>query len=207
MSDYRILSQSVRKLRSQLGLTQVEFAERLGKTPTTVTRYESHRPPTGKALVQLGDLAQASGLEQVAATFHHAFQLEMQGLSAEAIDKHLQAEPGPKQDQWQTIAEHWFSTPKPGRDFQTYVDQLCQFLAQSAPKERVRQQEITPRTPDETELVRGILDLCRQKPSKTRTRDLAIVYLLLRTRIDRRPQQSPGHERPDNNRENANARR
>ena len=47
------VSDSVRQLRESQGLTQQEFANRLGVAITTIARWETIRPPNGKSLAQL----------------------------------------------------------------------------------------------------------------------------------------------------------
>ena len=49
---------AVKTLRSSLGMTQIEFANALGKSYGTVQRYEGLRPPRAAALWPLINLAQ-----------------------------------------------------------------------------------------------------------------------------------------------------
>jgi len=58
----------VRDLRKAMSLTQVEFAARLGVTPTTAYRWESVRPPRGAMLKALAALAENSGMPEIAAS-------------------------------------------------------------------------------------------------------------------------------------------
>ena len=54
------VSDAVRKLRESLNQTQQEFAQRLGTAITTIARWETTRPPKGKALSDLSALAHDS---------------------------------------------------------------------------------------------------------------------------------------------------
>lgn len=68
---------AVRELREALGDTQQQFAHRLGLAISTVVRYELTRPPKGKALVQLQEVAKQHGLDLIAATLRNALSKEM----------------------------------------------------------------------------------------------------------------------------------
>lgn len=71
------ISQAIRCLRKALGLTQQEFAYRIPTAVRTIARWENNYPPHGQSLVRLAQLATAQGLEELAATFVRALQLEM----------------------------------------------------------------------------------------------------------------------------------
>lgn len=64
-----VLSRAVRYLRIACNLTQVDFAVRIGKAPTTVVRYETQRAPSGDVLYSLHKVAEKSGFPDLAAIF------------------------------------------------------------------------------------------------------------------------------------------
>jgi len=85
---------AVRKLRMAMECTQQEFAHRLGLAIATVVRYEHNRPPRGKALAKLEQIAAAHGMEEYAAVFRRALGSELgapppapTGLTVEAKDE------------------------------------------------------------------------------------------------------------------------
>lgn len=51
------LSEKIKAIRSSLGLNQTEFAERVGTTQSTVTRWEKGSEPRGEHLQRLAELA------------------------------------------------------------------------------------------------------------------------------------------------------
>jgi transcriptional regulator with XRE-family HTH domain len=56
-------AKAIKALRGKLGLSQAAFAEELGTTITTVSRYENGRiEPSEEALRKLADLAASTGL-------------------------------------------------------------------------------------------------------------------------------------------------
>ncbi len=57
------------ELRSRLGLTQQEFAHRLGISIRAVANYDSGKPPNSKSLSALQRLANEAGEADLAATF------------------------------------------------------------------------------------------------------------------------------------------
>jgi transcriptional regulator with XRE-family HTH domain len=61
MPDPNPISVAVRKLREALGETQQQFAFRSRMAIRTIARYETSRPPKGKALLDFMRLAKASG--------------------------------------------------------------------------------------------------------------------------------------------------
>lgn len=52
-------AQSIKELRTQLGMSQTQFAETLGVSPSGVSSWERGRPPKGHHAQALDDLAQA----------------------------------------------------------------------------------------------------------------------------------------------------
>jgi transcriptional regulator with XRE-family HTH domain len=68
---------AVRKLRTTLGDTQPQFAERLGVALPTVVRYEHSRRPRGKAVVAMQEIAAAHGLDDLASQFRSALSDEL----------------------------------------------------------------------------------------------------------------------------------
>ena len=68
---------TVRKLRHAIDDTQQEFAHRLGLSIATAVRYEHNRPPRGKALAKLAEVAAAHGLDEYAAVFRRALSNEL----------------------------------------------------------------------------------------------------------------------------------
>ena len=54
------LSEKIKAIRNALGLNQTEFAERLGATQSTITRWEKGSMPKGEALHRLADMANTS---------------------------------------------------------------------------------------------------------------------------------------------------
>jgi transcriptional regulator with XRE-family HTH domain len=71
---------AVRSLRLRLHHTQQTFAVFLGLAIRTIARYETIRPPSGKALVRFANLARENDLEQISETLHHALVLELASL-------------------------------------------------------------------------------------------------------------------------------
>ena len=63
---------AVRELRTALGLSQTEFGRLLGKSLPTVQRWETLRPPDGKALALLEQLATDRNHPELARPFHDA---------------------------------------------------------------------------------------------------------------------------------------
>jgi transcriptional regulator with XRE-family HTH domain len=68
---------AVKKLRLALGDTQQQFAARLGLAISTVVRYELTRPPKGRALRQLADVAHKNREFELAFIFHTALVEEL----------------------------------------------------------------------------------------------------------------------------------
>lgn len=66
------ITDAVKGLRTGLGETQQQFAYRMKTAISTIARWETVRPPRGKALAQLFRLAAEKDLLELAAIFHHA---------------------------------------------------------------------------------------------------------------------------------------
>jgi transcriptional regulator with XRE-family HTH domain len=71
-----VISQAVIDLRMALGQTQQEFAQSLGNAITTVARWETSRPPSGRVLQELSDFAFVNGLIPIAQIFVEALRAE-----------------------------------------------------------------------------------------------------------------------------------
>ena len=76
---------TVRKLRTALGDTQAQFAQRLGLALPTVVRYEHSRRPRGKALALREQIAAANSLEEFAVFFRKALNDEL-GAPASGLE-------------------------------------------------------------------------------------------------------------------------
>jgi transcriptional regulator with XRE-family HTH domain len=63
-------------LRKHFGETQQEFAARLYVTKNTVARYETVRPPSGRLLYELIDLAKENGRNDLADVLASALPAE-----------------------------------------------------------------------------------------------------------------------------------
>jgi transcriptional regulator with XRE-family HTH domain len=83
---------TVRKTRSAMHLTQTDFAIRLGKSLATVVRYETLRPPKGRTLAKLRELAETNGLSDLAEIFRAALAQELGVLDHEI--RHIGNMPG-----------------------------------------------------------------------------------------------------------------
>jgi transcriptional regulator with XRE-family HTH domain len=70
------LSRAVRVLRKLLGITQAEFAAQIERTPTTVVRYETYRPPTGDILLDFYRIAVRNGHVALAKLFELGWTIE-----------------------------------------------------------------------------------------------------------------------------------
>ena len=73
----QIVMDTVRQTRRAMGLTQSDFAIRLGKSLATVVRYETLRPPKGRTLVKLHEIAETAGLAEFAEVFKAALAQEL----------------------------------------------------------------------------------------------------------------------------------
>ena len=81
--DERTLMKAVRDLRQSLGLTQVQMAQKIGLTPSTIYRYETVRPPRGPALAPFVALAEESNLPQLASTLRSPLEQMVDLLQTE----------------------------------------------------------------------------------------------------------------------------
>jgi transcriptional regulator with XRE-family HTH domain len=75
---------AVKLLRMALQENQEQFARRLNTALRTVARYESTRPPKGRVLAYLEQIAMQHGFDEYAAVFRHALASEL-GLSSQSI--------------------------------------------------------------------------------------------------------------------------
>jgi DNA-binding XRE family transcriptional regulator len=78
--DKRPIQQAVRELRQHCGLTQVELAKMLKRSPYTIVRYEGEMPPAGNALVELIAVARAAEREDLAKEFLDAAHAQIQEM-------------------------------------------------------------------------------------------------------------------------------
>ena len=72
-----VLSEAVRQLRQVVGESQMAFAKRMDWHIVTLARYETNRPPKGRALAQLWQLAYDQGKQDLARVFLGGFQTEI----------------------------------------------------------------------------------------------------------------------------------
>lgn len=71
------VSEAVRSLRVALGESQQAFAYRMKTAIRTIARYETTRPPKGKALSEFYGVANENGNQDLAAVFRNALTAEM----------------------------------------------------------------------------------------------------------------------------------
>ncbi len=71
------VSEAVRKLRVALGESQQAFAYRMKTAIRTIARYETVRPPKGKALAEFFRVASETGNEDLAKVFRDALTAEI----------------------------------------------------------------------------------------------------------------------------------
>jgi len=74
------VSEAVRNLRLALGESQQAFAYRMKTAIRTIARYETIRPPKGKALSELFSVATEIGNQALATVFRGALTAEMPAL-------------------------------------------------------------------------------------------------------------------------------
>jgi DNA-binding transcriptional regulator YiaG len=82
-TDKQIMN-SVRAMRTETGLSQSDFGRLLGKSLPTIQRWETIRPPRGRALAELLDLSKkysGEAVEKAAAIFLAELRKELTGLS------------------------------------------------------------------------------------------------------------------------------
>jgi transcriptional regulator with XRE-family HTH domain len=70
--DRGVMAAAVRDLRKAMGLTQQQFAVRIGVYHTTEAKYEAGQNPDIPVLLRLRDLAYSSGRRELALVFHRA---------------------------------------------------------------------------------------------------------------------------------------
>ena len=75
------VSEAVRDLRCALGESQQAFAYRTKTAIRTIARYETVRPPKGRALAEFAKLAGDSGNEKAAKVFRQALMAELPAVS------------------------------------------------------------------------------------------------------------------------------
>jgi transcriptional regulator with XRE-family HTH domain len=73
------LVSAVRELRSELGLTQPEFAMRVGLSVRAVAYYEKDRKPSGEILGRFGNIATRHGRNDLAKLFYETLDEELRG--------------------------------------------------------------------------------------------------------------------------------
>jgi transcriptional regulator with XRE-family HTH domain len=71
------VSEAVRDLRTGLGESQQAFAYRMKTAIRTIARYETVRPPKGKALAEFQKLAAETGNQKLANVFGDALRAEL----------------------------------------------------------------------------------------------------------------------------------
>jgi transcriptional regulator with XRE-family HTH domain len=76
---------AVKKLRESLGLSQEEFAQKVGVTVRTIARYENDLPPKGAALARLHLFANDAGQTAVAKAFESEMGREQNQRVAQKI--------------------------------------------------------------------------------------------------------------------------
>lgn len=80
---------AVRKLRTAVGDTQPQFAERLGLALPTVVRYEHSRRPRGKVVADMEQIAVANGLDDLASLFRNALSDELGPPAGDLRGRHV----------------------------------------------------------------------------------------------------------------------
>lgn len=71
------VAEAVRQLRTALGESQQAFAYRMKTAIRTIARYETVRPPKGKALAEFFRVAMETGNEEPAILFRNALTAEI----------------------------------------------------------------------------------------------------------------------------------
>lgn len=71
------VGQAVRELRTALGESQQAFAYRMKTAIRTIARYETVRPPKGRALAELQQVATDTGHQKLANIFNDALIAEL----------------------------------------------------------------------------------------------------------------------------------
>jgi transcriptional regulator with XRE-family HTH domain len=75
------VSEAVRDLRTALGESQQAFAYRMKTAIRTIARYETVRPPKGKALAEFARVADETGSGRTAKVFREALMAELPAVS------------------------------------------------------------------------------------------------------------------------------
>jgi transcriptional regulator with XRE-family HTH domain len=78
--DRQKIMEAVRELRAHTGLTQTQFAGRIGVSMSSLQGYEAIRPPKGKRLTTLLKLAQREGRPDLADVFQAALAEELESV-------------------------------------------------------------------------------------------------------------------------------
>jgi transcriptional regulator with XRE-family HTH domain len=76
------ISEALIALRHTLGEGQQQFANRVKSAVTSIARYETSNPPTGKALARFTRIANEAGRPDLAAIFDTALAEELRALAA-----------------------------------------------------------------------------------------------------------------------------
>jgi transcriptional regulator with XRE-family HTH domain len=133
------LREAVLGLRNRLGLTQTEFAHRIGKGLATVQRYEGVVPPKGPALVQLMTLASELGETSLAEVFREAVSQEI-GFSVPVprtgTDPEFVLKPG-EQAHFNALAE-FLRNPARSQEREQWGRLFSAFQAEQAQAEALR---------------------------------------------------------------------
>jgi transcriptional regulator with XRE-family HTH domain len=77
METKRSVTNAVLGLRTAIGETQQEFAYRMKTAIRTIARWETVRPPRGKALADLARVAEETGQKELAGVFRTAISKEL----------------------------------------------------------------------------------------------------------------------------------
>jgi transcriptional regulator with XRE-family HTH domain len=83
--DDRELIAAVKDVRRELRESQQAFAARLGISLRSVAHYEKDRPPHGRTLLQLVELAREAGLQRHEELFRNAAYSELGGIIVERL--------------------------------------------------------------------------------------------------------------------------
>jgi transcriptional regulator with XRE-family HTH domain len=86
-------AKAIMSLREKLGLTQQQFAERLGVSPFSVSRYEGGREPSREVIGKLSRLAAAAKLDSIHGFFQHKREIEIKesykNLPSKGTGRHI----------------------------------------------------------------------------------------------------------------------
>jgi transcriptional regulator with XRE-family HTH domain len=187
MSDpVPVLARAVRMLRERLGLTQAQFAKKLGKHTTTVVRYETSRPPTGPILLALADLAREARILALEGCFMASFDLSKKTRDPSEIDAILSGTAGPRKELYLLGGPKGMSTVGASLDLLSAGGDF-------------RIEPITTRTIQyyatyrEWQWIQGLLTLLRSEDSDTKQKLVEIVAAALRGFIaEEKASEDPG---------------